>query len=77
MERVKFYGVDNFHRPVFKSLDIKKRFYGNVHILFNYDSSEEEVLKLINEDNLTYFGSKFDCEPWGTSAENLVIVKEA
>lgn len=77
MEKVKFAGIDSWNRPVFKSLDKPKHFYGDVHTLFSYGATEAEVLELVTADNLCYFGSKFDCEPYGTPAPNLEIVKEA
>lgn len=75
MERIKFFGIDRFNRPVFKSLDKNRTFYGSVHKLFSYGDTEEEVLKQITEDDLCYFGSQFDCEPYGTPVDNLKIVR--
>lgn len=75
-ERVKFKGIDRFNRPVFKSLDKQRRFYGSVHKLFSYDATEKEVLSKVSEDDLCYFGSQFGCEPYGTWVDNLTIVKE-
>lgn len=76
MERVKFYGIDRFNRPVFKSLDEGKgKFYGDVHNLFSYNATESEVLAKVTADDLCYFGSHFGCEPYGTPVNNLEIVK--
>lgn len=75
-EKVKFYGIDRFNRPVFKSLDNgKSKFYGDVHNLFGYEATESEVLAKVTADDLCYFGSRFDCEPYGTPVNNLTIVK--
>lgn len=75
MERVKYWGIDGWNRPVFKSLDKQRHFYGNTSKLFSYGASEEEVLAKVTADELCYFGSRFDCEPYGTPVENLEIVK--
>jgi len=75
MENVKFYGIDRFNRPVFKSLDEGKgKFYGDVNNLFSYEATELEVLAKVTVDDLCYFGSRFDCEPYGTPVDNLQIV---
>lgn len=75
MEKIKFYGIDRFNRPVFKSLDGgKAKFYGDVHNLFSYEATEAEVLAKVTVNDLCYFGSYFECEPYGTPAENLQIV---
>lgn len=76
-ERVMFVGIDSWNRPVFKSLDKQKHFYGSVHTLFDYEAKEEEVLAKITEDDLCYFGSRFDCEPYGSAVDNLVIERKA
>ena len=75
MERVQFHGIDGFNRPVFKSLDKPRTFYGDVNNLFGYDATESEVLAQVTADDLCYFGSRFDCEPYGTPTSNLEIVK--
>lgn len=75
MERVRFVGIDRFNRPVFKSLDKSRRFYGSTSTLFSDYADEEEVLRDVTEDDLVYFGDYFDCEPMGTAATNLIIVK--
>lgn len=77
MERVQFHGIDGFNRPVFKSLDKQKHFYGDVHNLFGYDATEVEVLAKVTVDDLCYFGSRFDCEPYGTPVTDLQIVAKA
>ncbi len=75
MEKIKFVGIDRWNRPVFKSLDKQRHFYGDVHTLFSYDATEEEVLQKIDVNELCYFGSRFDCEPYGTPVDNLTIVR--
>lgn len=75
MERVQFHGIDSFNRPVFKSLDKLHHFYGDTGTLFDYGATEAEVLARVTVDELCYFGSRFDCEPYGTPVNNLEIVK--
>lgn len=75
-ERIKFAGIDDWNRPVFKSLDKKSHFYGCTYKLFQYWAKESEVLRTVDEDDLCYFGSRFNCEPYGTLVENLKIVRE-
>lgn len=74
MEQVQFYGIDRFNRPVFKSLDKPKHFYGDTGNLFSYNELEAVVLKRVTSNGLSYFGSRFDCEPYGTPVNNLTIV---
>lgn len=75
-ERIKFVGIDGFNRPIFKSLDKKLHFYGSCYKLFGYDATESEVLSKVNEEDLSYFGNHFNCEPYGTPAvSDLIIVK--
>jgi hypothetical protein len=75
MERVQFHGIDGFNRPVFKSLDKPRTFYGNTSKLFGYEATESEVLEQVTADDLCYFGSRFDCEPYGTGVSNLTIIR--
>jgi len=70
-EKIKFYGIDSWNRPIFKSLD-RKNYYGSVDRLC---STKEEIEK-ITEFDLCFFGNSFDCEPMGTPATNIEIVKE-
>lgn len=72
-ERVKFKGIDYWNRPVFKSLDKPRHFYGCTNNLFDYGAKEDEVLDRISVEDLCYFGSRFDCEPYGTHVDNLII----
>lgn len=70
---VRFEGIDQFDRPIFKDVDTNTR-YGSTHLLFSYRSQEAEVLDIINEEDLSYFGDKFGCVPIGTSC-NVKIAK--
>ena len=73
MKMVKFRGIDSFNRPVFVSVESPKCFYGSLDILFGHKSTEEEVLSKITEEDLCYFGYRFDCEPTGTAAGHIKI----
>ena len=73
-ERIQFKGIDSWNRPVFKSLDKPRHYYGATYPLFGYGSTEYEVKQLVKEEDLSYFGSRFDCEPYGTPVDNLIII---
>ena len=75
--KVRFYGIDRFNRPIFKAIDKPKEYYGCVDKLFDYGAKEEEVLAVVDITDITYFGNKFDCEPWGTVPDEMLeIVKK-
>jgi len=76
MEKVQFFKVDDWGRPVFQSLDNKKVFFGSCEKLFGYSESENEILKTVSVDDLVYFGTSFNCEPMGTEAGDLEIVRK-
>ena len=42
--KLKFYGIDNFNRPIFKNIE-KKQFYGSTDKLFKHNADTTEVLK--------------------------------
>lgn len=46
--KLKFYGIDNFNRPIFKNIE-KKQFYGSTDKLFNHNANVTEVLKIVDE----------------------------
>jgi hypothetical protein len=72
MEQVKFYGIDSWNRSIFKSTTSKK-FYGCTEKLFRGDEDETHVLSIIKSTDLTYFGTSFDCEPWGKPEQVEII----
>lgn len=74
-EKVKFVGIDSFNRPIFRSIDFPRNHFGATDVLFSFEADENEVLSRISAKDLTYFGNKFDCEPMGTPATGLIIVK--
>lgn len=63
---LKFRGVDNFNQPIFKDPN-RPAYYGTNDILFSNGENEDEVIKKIKEKKirLVYFGSSFNCEPYG------------
>jgi hypothetical protein len=73
MEKVQFCGIDDWGRPIFKSLSREKAFFGSIDKLFGYEEEENEVLKAVDAGDLLYFGSRFNCEPMGTTVEKLEI----
>lgn len=74
MERIAYAGIDGFNRPVFKSLDRPRRFYGDTDTLFSYGATESEVLAKVDASMLSYFGSRFDCEPCGGPAPDDIVI---
>lgn len=68
---IKFKGIDDWNRPVFKDVD-SNLYFGDVNKLFDWSTPKEEVIKWYKEDNggLEYFGQSFDCEPYGGRSED-------
>jgi len=74
MTDIVFEGIDRFNRPIFKAKEHRDR-YGSTEKLFDYGASEDEVLDVIDENDLCFFGSSFGCEPMGTPAYEIKIVR--
>lgn len=74
-EKVTFVGIDSFNRPIFRSIDFPRNYFGATDVLFSFEADEFEVLSKISTEDLTYFGNKLGCEPMGTSVNGLIIVK--
>ncbi len=68
---IKFYGIDNFNRPVFKHTN-KKYFFGLIDYLFSddedFNNQKDHFIKWLEEhqEHITFFGTQFNCEPLGT-----------
>lgn len=71
--KLKFIGIDNWNRPVWKAPD-KKKYYGSVNELFSYGATKEEVLKKVDTYGLCYFGDHFGCEPMGTKVPDKYYI---
>jgi len=74
MTKVKFVGIDDWNRPIFK--DDKKNYYGSTDILFDYDETEGNVLERVEAKDLTFFGNHFGCEPMGIPYDVQIIKQE-
>jgi len=72
MEEIKFYGIDSWSRPVFRSKKYVRNFFGSVTKLCNNKEDAEKI----TEFDLCFFGNSFDCEPMGTPAKDIKIVIE-
>jgi hypothetical protein len=75
---IKYRGIDDFNRPVFKVLE-KKYYIGSTSKLFSHDVKESEVINYFkdNINQLEFFGHSFNCEPEGGKLKDnikLVIV---
>lgn len=79
--KVYFAGVDEWNRPVFRSVQNKHSYYCDVVHLVDYKAKEEEVLAnyaAVGTAGICYKGTRFDSEPMGDPAEvELVTRKEA
>lgn len=76
--KIKFEGIDNWNRPVFKHVDSSQR-YGDVNNLFSYEPNEskfKEFMKLWKEDpkkHIEYLGRSFGCEPEGGLSDKIKL----
>lgn len=71
---IKFRGIDNFNRPVFKDKDSHDH-YGSTCKLFSWSTPPEEIIEFFkaNMDELEYFGRSFGCEPNGGLSKNITL----
>lgn len=72
--RLKFVGIDNWNRPVWKAPDQKAAYYGSVNELFDDGAPEVEVLQKVDTYELCYLGDHFGCEPMGTSVPDKYYI---
>ncbi|RLD59817.1 MAG: hypothetical protein DRI97_00010 [Bacteroidetes bacterium] len=68
-----FVGIDSWNRPVWKAPD-QRAYFGSVNELFDYESTEEEVLKKVDTYGLCYMGDHFGCEPMGTDVPDQYFI---
>lgn len=75
--RLKFVGIDDWNRPVFKR-DDKKQYFGDTDNLFDWSATKEEVLSLYEGKDLhrfiCYFGTSFGCEPSGVEIKKDIKI---
>ena len=76
-ERIVFHGVDSFSRPIFRSVDYPKNFFGSTDILVDYNETESDILTKVHESDLCFFGNKFECEPMGGHPGNIKIITKS
>lgn len=71
---IKFRGIDDFNRPVFKDVD-SSTYYGSTITLYGWDEPAEKIVEHFksNIDELEYFGSRFGCEPNGGLSKNIKL----
>jgi len=72
---IKFEGIDDWNRPVFKSLNSNVR-YGSTNKLFNWNTPAKEIIdyfKTTTVDGLEYFGHRFGCEPNGGMPKDVTL----
>ena len=77
--QIKFKGLDDWFRPVFKVQD-KKVYLGDCEKLWTFDElgEDNEIINQYyreNPDALVIFGSKFNCEPMGTNLKKEVKIE--
>jgi len=68
-----YVNIDDWNHPIFK--DNKNNYYGATDILFPYEEPESSVKEKVTINDLTYFGSRFNCEPMGTDLPKNAIIK--
>ncbi len=72
---IKFYGIDNFNRPIFKQVN-KQQFFGLIDHLFRdeneFNDKKDYFLQWLDthQDNISFFGTHFNCEPLGIYNKN-------
>lgn len=77
MITVTYENIDDWNRPIFRSIKSNIRF-GSLNILFPYQESEEVVLNQVESRHLEYFGRSFNCEPMGgIEPVEIITNKEA
>lgn len=59
--QLKYVGLDNFNRPVFK--DKSAHFYGSVDVLFSSETSPEKIINALSPHNICYFGKNLIVNP--------------
>lgn len=67
-EYIKFWGINDSNHAIFESTSTgKRRYYGDVNELFDYNTILDDVLNKISIDYLCYYGDDPNAEPYGTT----------
>lgn len=81
MNKTKVYyaGIDDWNRPVFRSVFNSREYYCDVFNLFDYHENEAVVLAFYEERgtaSICYKGTMFDSEPDGDPADVEVVTRD-
>lgn len=70
--KIKFEGIDDWHRPIFKDINSKDR-YGDVTC--SKTGKPEDVINFYEYRTqlLEYFGTSFGCEPHGGLDKDIIL----
>lgn len=69
--KIKFVGIDDWNRPIFKPENKKKKYYlSDVNNLFDYGTTDEQVKEFYKDkvplnSYITYHGRSIDDDPNG------------
>jgi len=65
---LQFVGISDFNNPIFKTTTNRTTvFFGSLHVLFPWGTTEAEVLASVDETDLCVWGYAYDCDPMGHS----------
>ena len=73
MVEIKFWTIDDWGRPVFKSAS--GQLYGSLDKLFHWHTVEAVVLETVTEEDICWFGTNIDDDPMGSLC-SVKIVKQ-
>lgn len=79
MIKIYFSGVDEWNRPVFRSVLNKHSYYCDVTNLFDYGITEEKVLEFyatVGTAGIIYKGTCLDSEPAGDHVEVELVTRK-
>jgi hypothetical protein len=72
--QIKFKGVDDWDRPVYKVVDKNVYFGSTMRLVSNDDTIETLNEEFTNNIHLLeYFGTSFNCEPEGGQLEDITL----
>ncbi len=70
--RIKFKGIDDFHRAIFKDINSSKH-YGDCNATIGGKPNDVIEFYKNNIDLLEYIGASFNCEPRGGMNSNIQL----